>query len=153
LLRESLPAKRTAFGETKELPLLKAIDPFGLRSGKETPVIKELDRLGIGLSKPQREQDETPQAYKKRVAEEGPLYKQGLETIINSDAYGSVKDKGSVKGDDIRREMIRRAGETARSGSEIDPYSLRLEAESSLNPDVKEWRQADSTLKREVGRE
>ncbi len=121
-LRNQLPEAVDALGRPVDYSRFWAIDPFRSTTArdKSDPVIKELVRLDVGLSKPKREDGESEEDFRRRTIKTGMMLEARLRSVVLSPQYQQPPTIHDAK------KWQRRAIESAQSAASEDVKRGRL---------------------------
>jgi hypothetical protein len=124
IVRESLPAKRDVFGEevkNRQGFVSTMFDPTGTRADETTPLLAEMERLGVTPILPssqvrdstagkKEQRKRTPEERRTWLTDVGPALKQSLTLLIGDPAYKALPD--DQKEDLFRavQDRVRREG-------------------------------------------
>jgi hypothetical protein len=138
IARKSLPVAVDVFGEDLESRRTAAVDPTLTRTDKSNdPVIKELTRLDVGVSRSRRKAGEPEEEYRKRVIREGKAMKQAATELVNSARYKHLED-------DDKREALRRVFTSAKRQKSKMTLSLSPRKNDPIMAEydrlLKQWR-------------
>lgn len=137
IVRESLPAKRDVFGEevkNRQGFASTMFDPTGTRRDETTPLLAEMERLGVTPILPssqvrdstagkKEQRKRTPEERRTWLTDVGPSLKQSLTLLIADPAYKALPDdqkedlfravQDRVRREGRDREVAAREGATA----------------------------------------
>jgi len=145
-LRNSLPEEKDAFGKPLDHSRSWMIDPTRATDAKDKtdPVLSELVRLRVGLTRPDKEKGESEEDYRQRSEETGRNLEQRLRSLVAAPVYRKPPEKVDAaqfqkKAIELAQDAAREdagQGRRPRSGDEnIILYNARVsvEVEKLLN--------------------
>lgn len=91
--RNFLPEKRTATGEPIEREFSDLVDPFRSRPLKETPLLKEMERLGMGIGLVRQEPEEPEELFRARGDRAQKMFQDAGQELIQHPRFAILTDK------------------------------------------------------------
>jgi hypothetical protein len=137
-VRQTLPEATDALGRPLEDRASRIYDTYRSTSADQTPIIKELVRLDVGLNKLTKKSGEKPESYRERVQRFGSLYREYAAALLSNDKYQQASDKQKRKALDslsnrVKAQLSDENDDKRRAGSPAYRLDPRIIMSSVLN--------------------